>query len=112
MSGKMKKILLMPWFTLVIASLLVFSCKKDKDDTPPVITLQGFNPYTVCVGSPYIDAGATASDDQDGDLTDQIDVNVQVDTSQPGEGTVTYQVSDAAGNEAIVVRNVTVIYCR
>jgi hypothetical protein len=97
---------------LLFAALILTSCKKDEDTTPPVITLEGFNPYTVCAGTEYFDAGATAVDDTDGDLTDQIVTNIQVDVSQPGEGTVTYEVSDAAGNTATGVREVIVIYCR
>ena len=93
--------------TLIIVLGIGFSaCKKDGDTTPPVITMDGYNPYTVCVGTPYTDAGATATDDTDGDLTDQINTTIQVDVSQPGEGTVTYEVSDAAGNTTTEVREV------
>jgi hypothetical protein len=102
--------------TFVVLTLMLgfglTACKKDGDTTPPVIMMDGFNPYTVCVGTPYTDAGATATDDTDGDITDQINVNIQVDVSQPGEGTVTYTVSDAAGNTTTEVRQVNVIYCK
>ena len=90
---------------------VVSACDKDKDETPPVITLLGYNPYTVCVGTAYTDPGATAEDETDGDLTGQIITTVNVDTTQPGEGTVRYEVTDAAGNKATIVREVTVIYC-
>jgi hypothetical protein len=88
------------------------ACKKDGDTTPPVNTMNGYDPYTDCVGTPYTDAGATATDDTDGDLTDQINTTIQVDVSQEGEGTVTYEVSDAAGNSTTVVRRVIVIFCK
>lgn len=39
------------------------------DTTAPVITLLGENPITIEVGSVYSDAGATATDNVDGDLT-------------------------------------------
>jgi hypothetical protein len=42
------------------------------DTTPPVITLLGVTPVTVEVGGIYSDAGATAADIGDGDLTGAI----------------------------------------
>jgi hypothetical protein len=92
--------------------LLQESCKKDKDTTKPVITITGNNPVTACVGFPYDDAGATATDDKDGDITSKINVSINVDTTQPGNGTVTYEVTDAAGNKATATRDVNVIYCK
>ena len=80
------------------------------DTTSPVTTLLGDNPVTVEVDSTYTDAGATASDEVDGDLTDSIEVVDNVDTSTVGSYDVTYNVSDAAGNAADeVVRAVEVI---
>lgn len=98
---------------LFLAVLLIFlaGCIKNSDNTPPSITMNGYNPVTVCVGTPYTDAGATAFDETDGDVTDKIQVSVDVDTSQPGEGTVTYEVEDAAGNKATAIREVIVIFC-
>ena len=44
------------------------------DTTAPVITLNGDAQITVEVGSTYTDLGATASDNYDGDITDDISV--------------------------------------
>ena len=80
------------------------------DTTAPVITLVGDNPVEVYEGDTYTDAGATASDDVDGDITASIVVVNPVDTSVIGEYTVTYNVSDAAGNAATeVTRTVNVV---
>ena len=55
---------------------------------------------TVEVGSTYTDLGATASDNYDGDITDDIVIGGDsVDTSTVGQYTVTYNVSDDAGND-------------
>ena len=79
------------------------------DTTAPVITILGSNPVTVEAGSTYIDTGATACDDVDGDITGDIIVVNSVDTSVAGIYTVTYNVSDSAGNDADeVVRTVNV----
>ena len=79
------------------------------DTTPPVITLVGDNPVNITVGDTYTDAGATASDDVDGDITTNIVTVNNVDATTIGTYTVTYNVSDAAGNPATeVTRTVNV----
>ena len=55
------------------------------------------------LGSTYIDAGATAVDNIDGDITANIVTVNAVDVNTVGTYTVTYNVSDAAGNAAIQV---------
>ncbi|OCA86561.1 hypothetical protein A8L44_09195 [Bacillus sp. FJAT-27986] len=52
--------------------------------------------------------GVTASDNNDGDLTSNILTEGTVDTQKEGDYTVTYTVSDAAGNTEKVTRVVTV----
>ncbi len=79
------------------------------DTTVPVISLTGDAAVTVEAGSTYTDVGATANDLVDGDITTSIVVVNPVDTSVPGIYTVTYNVSDAAGNDAVqITREVTV----
>ena len=79
------------------------------DTTAPVITIIGANPVDVDLGATYSDAGATATDVHDGDLTSSITVSSNVDTNTAGTYTVTYTVSDAAGNQATETRTVNVI---
>ena len=79
-----------------------------KDTTPPVITILGDNPATVTVGGTYIDAGATAYDETDGNLSVQI-VSNTVDTSLVGEYVVIYHASDRAGNDSNATRSIRVI---
>ena len=80
------------------------------DQTIPVITLEGANPQSIELGTAYSELGATATDNIDGDITNNIVIdasNVDVDTV--GDYTVTYNVSDAAGNPADeVTRTVTI----
>jgi hypothetical protein len=63
---------------------------------------------TVTQGSTYNEQGATATDDRDGDLTSHITITGSVDTSTVGTYTITYTVSDAAGNSTLVTRSVGV----
>ncbi|WP_275316276.1 DUF5011 domain-containing protein, partial [Tenacibaculum bernardetii] len=78
-----------------------------QDKTPPVITLTGAAAMTLESCATYIEEGATVTDCETG-LTVVIDASA-VDMSTPGTYTVTYNVSDTAGNEATeVTRAVTV----
>ena len=79
------------------------------DTTPPAITLlEGTTTFIVQHNS-YVDAGATANDLVDGDVTSSIDVTNPVDPAVLGTYSVEYRVSDAAGNEALETREVEVI---
>ena len=91
--------------TTVIRTVSVVSA----DTTPPVITLLGDNPLLLLVGDTFVDPGATAVDDVDGDITANIVVGGDVvNTNVEGNYTVTYTVSDASGNPAQEARTVTV----
>lgn len=78
------------------------------DITPPTITILGENPAEVEVGSEYIDSGATALDDVDGNLTDEIEIDSNVNILIPNTYRVIYSVEDSAGNETTKTRYVIV----
>ena len=68
------------------------------DNTPPVITLVGADPLVLTVGTPYVEPGATASDNVDGDISGSIVIDATaVDVNTIGSYVVTYDVMDAAG---------------
>jgi hypothetical protein len=73
------------------------------DVTIPVITLSGGAEVSLELGSTYTDAGGTAVDNIDGDITSSIVMVNPVDANTVGTYTVTYNVSDAAGNAAVQV---------
>ena len=80
------------------------------DTTIPVITLLGVAGTSVAVGDTYTDAGATATDNYDGDITSIIVTVSTVNTAIVGIYTVSYNVSDASGNAALeVIRDVVVV---
>ena len=74
----------------------------------PVISLIGSSSISIERGTTYSDAGATASDNIDGDITSSITTSGLVDTSTPGTYTITYSVSDAAGNSTSLSRTIIV----
>ncbi len=79
------------------------------DTTAPVITLLGDDPVTIEVGSTYTDAGATATDNYDGDISANIVVSGTVDTSTLGAYTLSYDVVDSSGNFAITVHRTIIV---
>ena len=92
------------------ATQVVRTVTVTPDATLPVITLTGDSSVTVEGATSYSDAGASATDNIDGDLSSSITTVNNVDIKTPGTYTITYNVSDAAGNAAAEVsRTVTVV---
>ena len=54
------------------------------DTTPPVIALNGQASITLSVGDTYTEAGATANDNVDGNITNNIVITGSVNTSSSG----------------------------
>jgi hypothetical protein len=92
-----------PKYIFILLSIFIISCDNDDNDlTPPTITLVGDTSIEVNLYSTYTDPGFSASDDTDGDITSLVVLGGDtVDTNIEGSYTVTYDVSDAAGNQAI-----------
>ena len=98
-------------------ALLIVACGSDdssddsggNDSTAPIITLNGQAIATINLNSTYTDAGATATDKVDGDLTSSIVTTGVVNTSIEGDYIITYTVSDTSGNTATTTRQVIVV---
>lgn len=73
---------------------------------PPVIQLNGRADVSLFAGDGYEDAGASATDDIDGDLS--VEVFGEVNADVHGEYILTYTATDSSGNQASVTREVTV----
>lgn len=103
---------------LLFSSFFLLSCSGDNSDsaaTPtspnpppvtasdtllPLLSLNGSSTVVVQQGEVFEDAGVSASDNIDGDLSVSVVVEGEVNTSTLGEYVLTYQVSDTAGNSA------------
>jgi len=79
------------------------------DITPPLITLLGSSEVNITVGDSYTEEGANATDETDGNITSKISITGTVDTDTVGIYTITYSVSDTAGNRAETNRTVNVV---
>ncbi|MBS5258553.1 MAG: DUF5011 domain-containing protein, partial [Lachnospira eligens] len=72
---------------------------KVVDTQAPVISLSGDTEITIEAGSNYEEAGFSAVDNYDGDITDKV-------TRHEKDNVVTYTVSDSSGNKTTVTRTV------
>lgn len=89
---------------------VVYVVGQSNDKTPPVITLSGAVSCTVMVGKRYTDPGYSATDDVDLIITAKVQrafkdssgaaADSATFTNKIGKYTITYTVSDAAGNAA------------
>lgn len=102
--------------TLIFCGLLFTNCTKQNDPAPlpdsvkPTITVIGETDMNIDLGKSTADPGARAMDDVDGDISSGIssDWKTAVDQSMAGTYTVTYSVSDRAGNQSAALRRVRV----
>lgn len=79
------------------------------DTEVPVITLVGDAEITITEGDAFTDPGATATDNVDGDISSSIVVTGTVDAATAGTYTLSYGVSDAAGNAAVAVTRSVIV---
>ena len=78
------------------------------DRNNPDIELLGEASVNIPAGQEYLDPGATAFDDIDGDITDKIVVSGSINSTVVGTQTISYSVADRAGNLATATRTVVV----
>jgi len=97
-------------FGLAVIFTLISCGGNESSPSIPVITLLGEAAVTVKLGNTYEDAGATAYDNDDGDISDQIVIVNPVVTNVPDIYFVTYNVKNSEFDAATeVARKVTVV---
>ena len=79
------------------------------DTGSPFLLLTGASTIVIDGGVEYVDAGATAEDSVDGDLTSRIVVNNPVDVNEAGSYQIIYDVKDLQGNSAPQVIRTVII---
>lgn len=87
-----------------------FNLDTYEPNQKPTIILTGSASINHEAGTPYTDAGATANDTEDGNITGDIVVTGTIDTSTLGPQTLDFDVTDSGGAAAdTVTRTVTVV---
>jgi peptidoglycan/xylan/chitin deacetylase (PgdA/CDA1 family) len=80
-----------------------------EDKTPPTITLKGNNTENIYIKSQYQEAGYTAIDNCDNDITNKVSITGSINNNQAGSYKLTYTVKDNAGNETSIQRTINII---
>lgn len=99
----------------ILIAIIIFSCKKE-DNVRPVVILKGNDTVTMKLNSTYSDPGFNATDDTDGNLTENVAMNSKINPDKVGFYDVYYTVSDEAGNvsdskhRAVFVYNEAYVY--
>lgn len=110
----MKKQILALASIVMIGGVMTFTSCSKEDLTAPVLSITGGNsatqnlPSTAGAGT-WTNPTATATDDEDGDISSSVSVSGTVDPNTAGTYTLTYSVSDAAGNTASETVTVTIV---
>ena len=79
------------------------------DDISPIIKLDGDQIMEISINKEYIEPGYKAIDEYDGDITEKVEVNGKVDTTNYGEYIIKYKVKDNNNNQTEINRIVKVI---
>lgn len=79
------------------------------DPLPPTILLEGEKTILHQVGKPFEDPGFLALDNVDGELTEQVIIEGEVDVFTPGIYSLQYKVADTHGNWGLALRTVEVL---
>ena len=82
--------------------------QQSADVASPEMSILGDANITQLQGVAWVDPGVEAHDVRDGNLTSSVSVSGTVDVNATGTYTLTYTVSDAAGNHASLTRTVNV----
>ena len=112
----MKKIVIsLILLAVVIGTYFVFGKNKENkeiegvvDNISPKITLKGQENETVYIGDKYTELGYVAEDNTDGDISDKVQIDGEIDITTEGDYILTYKVQDSFGNIGEAKRNITV----
>ncbi len=109
----MRKKLKLGILSFALLTAIFTGCSKD-DTTSPLIALTGSDetyslPSVAGGNAAWVEPGYTATDEEDGTITAKVSVSGTVDLNTKGIYTITYSVSDEAGNSASATRTVRVV---
>lgn len=77
-----------------------------QDTTAPELLLNGEEEMTIFVNEEWQDPGATATDNYDGNISNNIETKNNIDITQPGTYQINYTVKDSSGNTTAKTRTI------
>lgn len=87
----------------------IYRTVKVLDTTKPDLKLNGEMEETVLLDGNYIESGYSAVDNYDGDITDKVVVEGNVNTKKEGNYNIVYTIVDSSDNKSSLTRKVSVI---
>lgn len=102
-----KQILSITAAVLLTGAMILTGCKKE-DTSAPTITLLGDASMSIYIGETFTDPGYKATDldgkEDESDVTALVTKSGAVDNTKSGDYTITYSVTDEAGNKSVDVK--------
>ena len=92
----------------IVVFIAVFFLGNTAYAADPTITLKGDSVVKMYTTNTYTEAGYTANDLEDGDITLSVSTSGTVPKGQAGTFTITYSVTDSNGNSVSTTRTVVV----
>lgn len=94
--------------------LSILNIKKTRtinvvDTEKPTITLKGNSTINLYIGDTYTDEGVEITDNYDSDLSNNLNIENNLDTSKKGTYTITYTVRDSSNNTNSITRTINVL---
>ena len=87
---------------------VVYRTINYSDNDTPVITLNGAKKAYVFINQEYKEKGYYANDNCDGDLTSNVKISNNINTSKTGIYKIDYSVQDSMGNKTTISREIEV----
>lgn len=78
------------------------------DREAPQLTLNGEEQISITEGNNFDDPGIIAIDNYDGDISNKVEQESNLDINKPGNYTITYNVEDSSGNKTSITRQIEV----
>jgi surface protein with Ig-like domain len=105
----MKKQVMISLLALASVAIIYTGCKQEEDIAPPIITLQGDNPFYLTLNDDYSEPGFSVTDQEDGTISnDRVSIINNVDKDNTGTYVISYTVVDNSGNTGTAERTVIV----
>ena len=94
---------------IIIVLVVIIVNVAKKDQKLPTIALMGDEVITLKYGVAYVEYGAQAIDEEEGNITDKIKITGTVNENVAGTYIIKYTISDSSGNISSTTREVIVL---